>query len=137
MPNGGSFVFPDRSVKRPKIEGRSFGKGKTVRDPSACKTLFHLPGAFHNKHVAAVRFSVFQQGEKKCHYCVWITDEALSRFDSSGDFDAVIAARSDAWRKWVEKKIDAEDFRNRALRIDAAGEQEIDLSDMKAHVAFD
>jgi hypothetical protein len=82
-------------------------------------------------------FSVSDQGQKKCHYCVWITDDALSRFDSSGDFNAVISAQSDAWRKWVEKKIDAEDFRNRALRINAAGEQEIDLSEMKEHVAFD
>lgn len=31
----------------------------------------------------------------------------------------------------------AEDFRNRALRIDAGGEQEIDLSEMDEHVAFD
>ena len=82
-------------------------------------------------------FSVFEQGEKKCHYCVWITDDGLTRFDSSRDFTAVVAVQSDAWRKWVEEKIDAEDFRNLALRIDAAGEQEIDLSEMKAHVCFD
>jgi hypothetical protein len=82
-------------------------------------------------------FSVFEQDENKCHYCVWITEDGLSRFDSSGDFTAVISARSDAWRKWVEEKIDAGDFRNRALRIDAAGEQEINLSEMKEHVAFD
>ena len=29
-------------------------------------------------------FAISESGEKKCHYCVWIVDEALSRFDQSG-----------------------------------------------------
>lgn len=82
-------------------------------------------------------FTVSERNEKKCSYCVWIGDDALSRFDASKDFNAIVSSQSDAWREWVEEKIDAEDFRNRALKIGATGEEEINLSEMKEHVTFD
>ncbi|CAB5108122.1 hypothetical protein D3OALGA1CA_1856 [Olavius algarvensis associated proteobacterium Delta 3] len=82
-------------------------------------------------------FSVAKGDEKKCHYCVWIANDALSRFDPSKDFKAIISSQSETWREWVEAKIDAEDFRNRALKIDAAGQEEINLSAAKEHVPLD
>ena len=79
-------------------------------------------------------FVVSENGAKKCNYCVWIVDEALPRFDPAGDFNAIVASQRENWRKWVEEKIDAADFRNRALRIDPKGQAEINLSEMKQHV---
>jgi len=81
-------------------------------------------------------FSVSEGGEKKCNYCVWIGDDALTQFDTSKDFNAIVSSQSEAWREWVEDKIDAEDFRNRALKIDATGTEEINLSEIKEHVSF-
>ena len=81
-------------------------------------------------------FTVSEQGRKKCNLCVWIPDDALSQFDTSEDFEAIVASQSEAWREWIEDKIDAEDFRNRALKIDATGEEEINLSEMKEHIDF-
>ncbi len=37
----------------------------------------------------------------------------------------------------LRKKIDAQDFQNRALKFDKAGETEINLSEMKGHVTMD
>ena len=78
-------------------------------------------------------FRVFDGDEKKCNYCVWITDEALRGIDPGGDFKAVAASGKSAWRQWVKDKIDGGDFRHRALKVDASGEREIDLSEMTAH----
>lgn len=82
-------------------------------------------------------FAVSGKGGVKCHYCVWIADEALSRFDSSKNFEAILSAHRETWRRWVEEKIDAADFRSRALKFDRSGEQEINLSDMKQHIAME
>ena len=78
-------------------------------------------------------FKVFQGREKKCNFCVWITDEALTGFDPSRDFNAIAASQKAAWHQWVKDKIDDGDFRNRALKIEASGEQEINLAEMSAH----
>lgn len=78
-------------------------------------------------------FKVSDAGEKKCNYCVWIVDEALERFDPSKDFNAIAASQKATWHQWVKDKIDGGDFRNRALKIEASGEQEINLADMSAH----
>ena len=82
-------------------------------------------------------FTVSANGEKKCHYCVWILDDALSGFDPSKDFDAIISSQIETWREWVKKKIDAKDFSNRALKFDQTGKHEINLSEMTAHIKMD
>ena len=82
-------------------------------------------------------FKVLDSGQKKCNYCVWIVDDALTRFDPSKDFNTIAASRRDTWHKWVKAKIDGGDFRNRALKIEKSGEQEINLSDLSEHVTAD
>ena len=82
-------------------------------------------------------FKILESGEKKCNYCVWITDDALGQFDSSKEFDSVVASRKAAWHQWVKGKIDDGDFRNRALKIEKEGQQEINLSNMPYHAKPD
>ena len=82
-------------------------------------------------------FKVLESGQKKCNYCIWIVNDALTRFDPSKDFNAIVASRKDTWHQWVKAKIDGGDFRNRALKFEKAGEQEINLSDMSDHVTPD
>ena len=82
-------------------------------------------------------FAVSEGGEKKCNYCIWIVDDALSRFDPSKDFDAIVDSQKETWHAWVKEKIDAADFRNRALKFEKSGEKEIDLSEMAEHVTMD
>lgn len=75
-------------------------------------------------------FVVSRGGVKKCRLCVWITDEALSGFDSSRDFGPVASSGREDWTSWVRSKIDAGDFRDRVLRFDPSGRKEFDLSEM-------
>ena len=82
-------------------------------------------------------FVVSESGEKKCNYCVWIVDDAVSRFDESKDFNTIVCTQIEAWHEWVKKKIDAAEFKNRALKIDKTGEKEIALSEMVEHVTMD
>jgi hypothetical protein len=82
-------------------------------------------------------FKILESGEKKCNYCVWIADDALGQFDPSKEFDSIVASRKAAWHQWVKGKIDAGDFRNRALKIEKEGQQEINLSDMPYHIKSD
>jgi len=82
-------------------------------------------------------FAVSESGEKKCNYCVWIMDEALSRFDQSKDFNSIVSSQKEIWHEWVKEKIEASDFRNRALKFEKTGEKEIDLSEMAGHVTMD
>jgi hypothetical protein len=82
-------------------------------------------------------FAVSESGEKKCNYCVWIMDEALSRFDQSKDFNSIVSSQKEIWHEWVKEKIEASDFRNRALKFEKTGEKEIDLSEMAEHVTMD
>ena len=82
-------------------------------------------------------FSVSESGEKKCNYCVWIADDAISRFDQSKDFNSIVYFQAETWQEWVKEKIDAADFRNRVLKFEKAGEKEIDLSEMAQHVTMD
>ena len=58
------------------------------------------PGSSHFQY-----FYVVSEGGQKCNYCVWVEDKALSRFESSGDFDAIVASQREAWTKWVKRKI--------------------------------
>ena len=91
------------------------------------------PGSRHFQY-----FYVVSEGEKKkCHYCVWIVDEALTRFDRSGDFASIVSSQRDKWNRWVEAKIDSGDLGNKVLKYDPDGETEIDLSEMTAHLSMD
>jgi hypothetical protein len=80
---------------------------------------------------------VSESGEKKCNYCIWIADDALSRFDSSRDFSSIVSSQIENWHDWVKEKIDDADFRNRALKFEKTGQKEIDLSEMTEHVDMD
>ena len=82
-------------------------------------------------------FVVSESGEKKCNYCVWIVDDALSRFDPAKDFNSIVSSQIETWHEWVKEKIDAADFRNRALKFEKMGEKEIDLSQMAEHVRME
>lgn len=82
-------------------------------------------------------FLVSENGIKKSNYCVWIKDDALSRFDQSKNFDSIITSQRENWSKWIKGKIDAQDFQNRALKYDKAGETEINLAEMNEHVTMD
>lgn len=81
-------------------------------------------------------FKVVEGDEKKCNYCVWIADDALSGFDPSEDFNAIVASRKEVWHRWVKAKIDAGDFRNLALKIEKTGEHEINLSELSEKETF-
>ena len=82
-------------------------------------------------------FKVLENGEKKCKYCIWIVDDALARFDSSKDFNTIVASHKADWQQKVKEKIDGGDFRNRALKFGKESEEEINLSDMTDHVTPD
>jgi hypothetical protein len=82
-------------------------------------------------------FTVPESGEKKCNYCVWIADDAVTRFDESKDFNAIVSSQIEAWHEWVKEKIDAADFKNRALKFEKTDEKEIALSEMAEHVTMD
>lgn len=84
------------------------------------------PGSEHFQYF----FVVSEAGRKKCNYCVWIEDEALSRFGSSKDFNAILGSHREDWNQWVKQKIDQKDFRNMVLRFDKGGQEEIDLEKM-------
>jgi hypothetical protein len=90
------------------------------------------PGSSHFQYF----YVVSEGGKKKCNYCVWVEDEALSRFGSSGDFDSIVSAQREAWNGWVKGKIDAEDFGNKVLKFEKGGEKEIELSEMSAHLSM-
>jgi hypothetical protein len=82
-------------------------------------------------------FVVSESGAKKCNYCVWIVDDALSRFDPAKDFNSIVSSQIETWQEWVKEKIDAAEFRNRALKFEKTSEKEIDLSEMTEHVTMD
>ena len=82
-------------------------------------------------------FVVSEKGTRKSNYCVWIKDDALSRFDESENFDSIILSQRENWRKWVKQKIDEQDFQDRALKFEKVGESEINLSEMNDHVTME
>jgi hypothetical protein len=89
------------------------------------------PGSPHFQYF----FVVSEDGVKKCNYCVWIEDDALSRFHESKDFSSILSSFRDQWSAWVKSKIDQGDFRNVALVLGKSGEEEIDLALRKDHVS--
>jgi hypothetical protein len=82
-------------------------------------------------------FVVSKDGVKKCNYCVWIEDDALTRFHESKDFSSILSSHRDQWSTWVKEKIDQGDFRNVALWCEKGGEKEIDLAERKDHVSLE
>jgi hypothetical protein len=83
-------------------------------------------------------FYIVKEGvEKKCNYCVWIVDEALSRFDKSKDFNAIVSSQKEGWDKWVKEKIDARDFKSKVLKYEKDGEKEIELSEMTEYLSVE
>jgi hypothetical protein len=90
------------------------------------------PGSPHFQYF----YVVSEQEKKKCNYCVWIVDEALTRFDQSRDFASIVSSQREIWNKWVKGKIDAGDFGNKVLKYDSDGEKEIELSEMTTHLSM-
>jgi hypothetical protein len=90
------------------------------------------PGSNHLQYF----FVVSEGGEKKCNYCVWIDDQALSRFPPSREFDEIVSSGRGDWSKWVQAKIDQGDFRNRVLKFEKTGQKEIDLTEMEKKLEF-
>ena len=72
------------------------------------------PGSSHFQYF----YIVSEGGRKRCTYCVWIEDEALSRFDPSRDFDSIVSSQREAWTGWVKSKIDGKDFGNKVLKFE-------------------
>jgi hypothetical protein len=91
------------------------------------------PGSKHFQYF----FVVSGRGEKKCNYCVWIEDDALSRFDPSKEFDSIISSHREEWSKWVKAKIDDKDFRNLALKFEKDGQTELELSAVEEKLTMD
>ena len=91
------------------------------------------PGSKHFQYF----YVVSDQGQKKCNYCVWIEDEALSRFDQSGDFDSIVSSNKESWGEWVREKIGARDLKSKVLRIGKEDQKEIELSEMKEHLSME
>jgi hypothetical protein len=87
------------------------------------------PGSTHFQYF----YVVSEQAKKKCNYCIWIVDEALTDF---GDFASIVSAKRETWDKWVKGKIAAGDFGNKVLKYDRNGETEIELSEMTTHLSM-
>jgi hypothetical protein len=81
-------------------------------------------------------YVVSEEGKKRCNYCVWIEDGALSRFDQSRDFASIISSQREVWNRWVKGKIDGGDFGNKVLKYERDGEKEIELSEMSEHLSM-
>ena len=89
------------------------------------------PGSKHFQYF----FVVSKDGVKKCNYCVWIQDDALSRFHESKDFSSILSSFRDDWSSWVKGKIDQGDFRNLALLHEKGGQKEVDLAQAEDHLS--
>ena len=91
------------------------------------------PGSNHFQYY----FVVSEGGERKCYFCVWIENGALTEFTQNKDFDEIASAQREAWRKWVQEKIDRQEFSNTVLKLDKEGQKEIDLSEMNDKPNFE
>ena len=90
------------------------------------------PGSPHFQYF----FVVSKEGVKKCNYCVWIEDDALSLFHESKNFSSISSSHRDQWSAWVKGKIDQGDFRNIALLVEKTGQKEIDLAQAEDHLTL-
>ncbi len=85
------------------------------------------PGSRHFQYF----FVVSEAGKKKCNYCIWIDDDNFARFSPAKGFEEIASSHREEWSKWVQGKIDQSDFRNRVLKLEKAGQKEIDLSELE------
>jgi hypothetical protein len=91
------------------------------------------PGSRHFQYF----YVVSEEGKKRSSYCVWIEDEALSRFEEPGDFAPIVSTQRESWDKWVKGKIDEGDFGSKVLKFGPDGVKEIELSEMSAHLSME
>jgi hypothetical protein len=91
------------------------------------------PGSKHLQYF----FVVSEGAEKKCNYCVWMDDEALSSYAPSKNFEEIVSLKREEWSTWVKEKIDEEDYRNLALKMEKTGQKEINLSELKEKITFE
>ena len=91
------------------------------------------PGSKHFQYF----FVVSKGNEKKCSYCVWIDDEALSIFSQSKGFEEIASSQREDWTRWVQGKIDQGDFRNLVLKFEKTGRREINLSEVEEKLEFE
>jgi hypothetical protein len=91
------------------------------------------PGSRHFQYF----YVVSEEGKKRSSYCVWIEDEALSRFEEPGDFASIVSTQRESWDKWVKGKIDEGDFGSKVLKFGPDGVKEIELSEMSAHLSME
>ena len=82
-------------------------------------------------------FLVSEGGEKKCNYCVWIDDDALSRFAPSRAFEEIASSQREDWSQWVQGKIDQGDFRDLVLKLEKTGQKEVKLGEMEEKLTFE
>ena len=90
------------------------------------------PGSKHFQYF----YVVSEEGKKRCNYCVWIEDEALSRLERSRDFASIISSQRETWNTWVKGKIDTGNFGSKVLKYERDGEKEIELSEMSEHLSM-
>ena len=64
-------------------------------------------------------------------------DEVPGCHTNGGCYAEIAASKREEWSKWVQSKIDNKDFRNLVLKIDKAGQQEINLNEMKEKLNFE
>jgi len=87
-------------------------------------------------------FAVTEGVEKKAHYCVWVDDEVLAKTKEFQKAcrgvleEEFINTHKSEWLKWVEEKLENEDFRDTVLKIEKSGTREIDMSELKEKLEF-
>ena len=62
---------------------------------------------------------------------------AIKGASASIAFAAIVSSKREVWKTWVKEKIDAGRFDNRVLKHDRDGQEEIDLSEMTAHLSME
>jgi hypothetical protein len=82
-------------------------------------------------------YTVLDGKDKICNYCIWIEDDALSRFDSSCDFESIANSHRGEWSVWVKDNLDRKIFRNMAMKYSKDGKEEIDLDKAKGKISID
>jgi len=62
---------------------------------------------------------------------VWIDDDHLPLFGQSKGFEAIVSSHRAEWSRWVQEKIDRQEFRNVVLKLEKYGRREINLQEME------
>jgi len=80
-------------------------------------------------------YAVFEGDKKICSYCVWIDDNALSKFDPSRNVELIADSHKEEWGDWVKGNLDRKDFRNLVLKYAQEGKEVIDLNEKKERIS--